>query len=109
MPEKEEKKEPESKLKPLRDTNKEDVITNAIDFWKKIYEYQEVQIRFIKKNGEERVIKCTLQEGKFPLYEKKTDREKTPNKDILSVWDLEKEEWRSFKLDSIKNVEFGIV
>ena len=68
-----------------------------------------VIVTFTKKNGEERVIRCTLQEGKFPLYEKKTDRERVPNKELLSVWDLEKEEWRSFKLDSIKNVEFGIV
>lgn len=67
-----------------------------------------VLVTFTKSSGEERVMKCTLREGVVPLYEKKTNREKAENKNILSVWDLDKEEWRSFRLDSIKTVEFGL-
>lgn len=68
-----------------------------------------VIVTFTKKSGEERVMKCTLEENVVPLYEKKTDKVKAKSEEILSVWDLDKNEWRSFKLDSIKTVEFGLV
>jgi len=68
-----------------------------------------VSIKFTKTNGEERVMRCTLKEGVVPLYEKKTDKVKKENLDVLSVWDLDKNEWRSFRLDSVKHIEFGIV
>jgi hypothetical protein len=68
-----------------------------------------VIVTFTKSTGEERKMKCTLKEGVVPLYEKKTDRAKAKNDEVLSVWDLDKNEWRSFRLDSIKTVEFGII
>lgn len=67
-----------------------------------------VVVKFVKTNGEERVMRCTLKEGVVPLYEKKTDRVKKENTETMSVWDLDKNEWRSFRLDSIKHVDFGI-
>ena len=60
-----------------------------------------VQIIFKKKDGTERVMKCTLQEDIVPLYEKKTERVKKQNDETLAVWDLEKDSFRSFKLDSV--------
>jgi len=68
-----------------------------------------VIVTFTKSTGEERKMKCTLKEDVVPLYEKKTERVKAKNDNVLSVWDLDKNEWRSFKLDSIKTVEFGII
>lgn len=68
----------------------------------------EVRVTFIKSNGEERLMKCTLQENIVPKYERKTDKVKAKNENILSVWDLDKQEWRSFKLDSIKKIETTI-
>lgn len=68
-----------------------------------------ILVTFTKSNGEERVMKCTLKEDVVPQYEKKTDREKVKNDKVLSVWDLEKNEWRSFRLDSIKSVQFGVI
>lgn len=63
-----------------------------------------VDIIFIKKDGTERQMRCTLQENVVVPYEKKTDKEKKNNEDTLSVWDMDKNAWRSFRWDSIKNV-----
>jgi|LauGreDrversion4_2_1035121.scaffolds.fasta_scaffold204830_3 hypothetical protein len=63
-------------------------------------------IVFTKKDGSERVMKCTLQEGVVVPHEKTTDRVKEPKDDILPVWDLEANAWRSITIPNIKTVEF---
>ncbi len=68
----------------------------------------EVKITFTKVDGTERVMLCTLKEDKVVPYEKKTDRVREENPDVLRVWDLEKNEWRGFRLDSIRSVEFDL-
>lgn len=64
-----------------------------------------VSITFTKTDGSERVMKCTLEEGVVPVYEKKTSRVKVKNDEMLSVWDLDKQAWRSFRFDSLKHVQ----
>lgn len=64
-----------------------------------------VEIKFKKKDGSERVMCCTLDKDIVPKYEKKTDRLKQVKEDILAVWDLDKEAFRSFKLDSVINYQ----
>lgn len=60
-------------------------------------------VTFTKTNGEERNMKCTLNPSLIKdTYEKKTDRVKSVNEDVMSVWDCEKKAWRSFRLDSVK-------
>ena len=66
---------------------------------------RDVTITFMKQDGSERVMKCTLQEGVVIPYEPTTDRKKEVNLDNLAVWDVEKDSWRSFKLDSIVSIE----
>ena len=63
-------------------------------------------VTFTKKDGTERVMKCTLQEGVVVPHEKTTDRVKEPKDDILPVWDLEASAWRSITIPNIKTVEF---
>jgi hypothetical protein len=63
-----------------------------------------VNIQFNKKDGTVRDMKCTLQEGVVPVYETKTTR--TLNDDVLFVYDVEKSDWRSFRLDSVISVNF---
>jgi hypothetical protein len=36
----------------------------------------------------------------LPEYEK-SENPKTPNYDVLPVWDLEKEAWRSFRVENV--------
>lgn len=70
--------------------------------------YGPVDVTFTKKDGTERTMKCTLKEELMLPYEKKTDRVKEISTEVLPVYDLDKESWRSFRLDSITRVEFGI-
>ena len=68
-------------------------------------------VRFMKVEGTERLMKCTLKPDLLPP--KETDRlqqagfdpQKPVNEKILSVWDLEKEGWRSFRIDSIMSIQ----
>ncbi len=62
-----------------------------------------VNVLFIKKDGTERQLICTLKPDLLPAQ---TDLEeavqkKTPNPDVLAVWDLENQGWRSFRYDSV--------
>jgi hypothetical protein len=67
-----------------------------------------VNVTFTKKDGTERTMKCTLMEELMLPYDKKTDRVREESKETLAVYDLEKESWRSFRLDSITDVRFTI-
>lgn len=62
-------------------------------------------ITFTKADGSERVMKCSLKSDLIQEYERKTDKQRTVNEDILPVFDLEKQQWRSFRWDSIKRIE----
>lgn len=67
-----------------------------------------VDVTFTKKDGTLRTMKCTLKEELMLPYEKKTDKIKEVSTEVLPVYDLDKESWRSFRLDSITQVEFSI-
>jgi len=66
-------------------------------------------VTFTKKDGTDRVMKCTLEEDKIPKVELKEDAK--PRKESttsMRVFDLEKNEWRSFTIKSVKNVNITI-
>lgn len=66
-------------------------------------------VTFTKKDGTERVMKCTLEESQLPKVELKEDTK--PRKESttsMRVFDLEKQEWRSFTIKSVKRVEMTI-
>ena len=67
-----------------------------------------MSIVFTKKDGTERTMNCTLQEGVVVPHENKTDKTKVENDEVLAVWDIDKSAWRSFRLDSIKTVQFNL-
>jgi hypothetical protein len=61
------------------------------------------EISFTKVNGEERVMKCTLNEKLLPkqIDLEEAIQKKKPNPDVLAVWDVTAEGWRSFRWDSL--------
>jgi hypothetical protein len=68
-------------------------------------------VTFIKVDGTKRIMKCTLNEQYIP-HETNTNnpidfpkKVKKENPDVLAVWDLEKEGWRSFRFDTILEIE----
>jgi len=63
-----------------------------------------LEVVFIKTDGNVREMRCTLQEKFVEVYDKKTDKVKPENDSVISVWDLDNNGWRSFKLDSIQTV-----
>jgi len=69
---------------------------------------EHVKITFTKKDGSVRELLATLKEEAIVPYEKKTERTKAPNKDSISVWDIEKNAWRSFRFDSVSKISFTI-
>lgn len=64
-------------------------------------------ITFVKVNGEERVMKCTLQEQFLPTQVdlEEAIQKKRPNDETMSVWDLEARAWRSFRVENLMSVE----
>lgn len=68
-----------------------------------------VTIKFTKKDGDERVIKATLKEDLIPedMFPKGTSTRKK-SEESQSVFDVEKDEWRSFRWDSVKQLNFSI-
>lgn len=65
-------------------------------------------VKFTKVNGEVREMPCTLREDIVPKVEHKTERAKRPNDNVVSVWCLDKNEWRSFRVDSVLELSLDL-
>lgn len=79
----------------------------------------EVKLVFTKKDGTDREMKCTTNIDLVPqeIHETNTDnpidfpkpkKEKKVNEDVMPVYDLEAQGWRSFRWDSVKEVKITI-
>jgi hypothetical protein len=68
-----------------------------------------VTVTFTKVNGEERIMKCTLLSEHIPNAPKNngTVVARQSSNDNLSVWDLDANGWRSFKVNNVKSVSMG--
>jgi len=67
-----------------------------------------VTVTFTKVNGEERVMKCTLLGEYVPNAATNGRVLLTENAgNNISVWDVEANSWRSFRVDSVKNISIG--
>jgi hypothetical protein len=71
-----------------------------------------VTVTFTKKDGETRVMTCTLDDSAIPeqyrpkpLTEGQEQRKRSDSN--LSVWDVNAEGWRSFILANVIQVEFS--
>ena len=65
----------------------------------------ECTVTFTKVNGETRVMPCTLKEDFIPKQERKGI--KKPNDAVVSVWCLDKREWRSFRVDNVVDLQIN--
>jgi hypothetical protein len=68
---------------------------------------QILRVTFIKKDGTERVMKCTRSLGMIPTEFHPKGGERKQSEDIFPVFDLSIQGWRSFRLDSIISIEVG--
>ena len=82
--------------------------TKEKDWLKGLLRETTVDITFTKKDGSERKMKCTLSENKIPSEKKPLGSGKSKNDEVLPVFDVEKQEWRSFRFDSVRKIEFSL-
>jgi len=68
----------------------------------------QVTVAFTKQDGSERVMKCTLQNAYLPERTSPDKSESLSDLDAKAttfvVWDLDENDWRSFKVNSVKSV-----
>lgn len=65
-------------------------------------------ITFDKADGSERTMRCTLVEGKIPEDKKPKGTGRESSDSVQRVFDLDKQEWRSFKVDLVKEINFDL-
>ena len=77
---------------------------NLRDTLKALTSTGKVEITFVKKDGTDRTMICTTKTSNIP-EEKQPVGESTlkENTDILRVYDIENEGWRSFRIDRVKS------
>lgn len=97
--------------------------TNFKNWLKDVLRKETVQVIFTKKDGTERILNCTLNstyiqtnlelaakkyQDEHPLEASiavpKVIRRTSKNKDLIVVWDVDKNEWRSFSVQNLTNV-----
>ena len=70
-----------------------------------------VTVTFTKVDGSERVMKCTLMSEYVPVAGNSASNQvllqETGNDNNISVWDVEANGWRSFRVGSVKSVTVG--
>jgi len=60
-------------------------------------------VTFEKTDGSLREMNATLQPSYLPeVNEKSTKKPRKENPNVVAVWDVDKDAWRSFRIDSIK-------
>ena len=67
-----------------------------------------VELTFIKKDGSERIMTCTLAEQKIPAENAPKGIDRAKSDEAVAVFDLENNGWRSFRWDSLTNIEFTL-
>jgi len=79
---------------------------------------EEVTVEFVKSDGTMRTMRCTLDPDRFsapntvinvttdsrPRSSRKTDNEVG----VQTVWDLDANQWRSFRYDRLKKINFSL-
>lgn len=69
-----------------------------------------VTVTFLKKDGSERVMKCTTSSAITQSdIETEPKKERKTNEEVKPVFDVDARAWRSFRWDSVKRIEFSII
>lgn len=64
------------------------------------------KVIFTKADGTKRIMKCTLSEEFIPHQEpvKASKKPRRVNEEVIRVFDIESEAWRSFVIDSVESL-----
>lgn len=89
------------------ETNLEQIKANVLS--KLRTDQSGVRVVFTKKDGTERSMLCSLSESNIPADKQpKTESEGSTSGSAVRVFDVECQEWRSFRWDTVKTVN-GVV
>jgi hypothetical protein len=80
-------------------------ITNTVDLLKKIKEGDVVTVHFIKKSGEKRIMRCTLNFSRIPPEHRPKSLKlenilSSIDKNMLRVYDVDAAGWRTIPIDN---------
>ena len=77
------------------------------DYLKALLTEDILLVTFTKKDGDSREMYCTLQNEFVPEHKKyfSESNSRKKNLEVLAVFDMEKSDWRSFRMDSITAFE----
>ena len=66
------------------------------------------QVKFIKVNGEERDMQCTLKKDLIPENKKATqdDNGVHATLGVIKVFDIDKQDWRSFRVENVNRFSY---
>jgi hypothetical protein len=70
-----------------------------------------VEVTFTKVNGERRIMRCTLDLKLLPPMTNEqynhldSQQKREENKEVIAVWDVQANGWRSFRVDSVQYVQ----
>lgn len=97
-----------SSIVKVTDKNRDSEVSNLTDHLFK----GTVHVNFTKKNGEMRYMRCTLVKTDIPKDQhpkswSSTEPKEQEKKDVVTVYDLDKKDWRSFRKDSIVSWRAG--
>jgi len=67
-----------------------------------------IGVTFIKKDGTTRAMRCSLQEKYLPPLMVDVETTTKDNPDVLAVWDLDVNGWRSFRIDSVTSMTISL-
>jgi hypothetical protein len=93
----------------------DDVNKHIIRDWvKSLLQVTTVTVEFVKADGTVRSMRCTLDPDKLPPAPvpagpvdgilKESKQRKAPDPESIRVFDLDKNEWRSFRFDRLQKV-----
>lgn len=74
---------------------------------KELLLHNTVKVVFVKSDGSQRRMACTLDPQRGAQYSV-TESKKKSNSEVCVVWDCEQSSWRSFRWDRLCSVEFGL-
>jgi len=68
-----------------------------------------VNVTFMKVDGTERTLKCTLNPELLPVAPvTENEKERTVSNTVIAVFEVDLQEWRAFRVAGVKRVTFNL-
>lgn len=88
--------------------SKFDTQSDQFKLWMKgLLHEGDVRIVFTKADGSSREMLCTLKQESIP-QEKQSKGSRSTSEETQAVFDVEKQDWRSFRWEAIKEFSFEL-